>query len=267
MGQTLGRGIFFLLGGACSAVFFLFLFKVRFAKIARLDGLDQAKGDFLATISHELKNPLAALKEGLSLLAAQGEELSPSGRARAFSACLIASKRLEAMLNNLLRLSRGDGSGMRHDFAVGDIAEALQMAMDEVRPLAEKKGMRIRSEPAPGLRACFNWDGMIQVFENLLLNAIKYGSDQTPIEVQTLVHGHSSQLEVSITNQGHGISEPEMDKIFDRFFRGENAKSKSGMGVGLHVVREIVETHGGTVHVASTDGVTRFSVLLPSAQR
>ncbi len=243
----------------------------------RLESLDSAKNEFLATISHEIKNPLAALKEGMNLLASQSEQMLPAARNRAFSACLIAAKRLESMINNLLHHSRMETGLFDFDLTPKDLSAAIHTAMEEVRPLAQRKCMNIEFKGDTELRAAFNWDGMVQVFENLLLNAIKYGDENTTIEVRarttqrTLdearsLRGEAAELphfELAVINEGSRISENDLKQLFDRFYRGSNSKLQQGMGLGLHVVKRIIEAHHGGISAASESGKTRFQLWIP----
>jgi signal transduction histidine kinase len=245
----------------------------------KLQQLDQAKTEFLATISHEIKNPLAALKEGLNLLSTHNEALSPAARAKGFAACLIASKRLESMINNLLQNSRMETGIFKKDMHFKDLQVPLQTAMDEVRPMAEKRQIRIEFTPDCGnLMATFSSDGMIQVFENLFLNAIKYGSENSTIEVHTTRTRRPAQnkgepvpqIQIEIANSGPTIDESELKRIFERFYRGSNlgalngnATTPSGMGLGLHVVKTIIEAHHGDIAVHSVKGRTTFRIWLP----
>ncbi len=243
----------------------------------KLQKLDQAKTEFLATISHEIKNPLAALKEGLNLLSTRNESLTPAARAKGFAACLIASKRLESMINNLLQNSRMEAGFFRQDMRFKDLHLPLQTAMDEVRPMAEKRQIRFEFTPETGsLMATFSSDGMTQVFENLFLNAIKYGSENSVIEVKASRTRRPSQNKgdpipqvwIEISNSGPTIDDSELKRIFERFYRGSNLGNAaviapSGMGLGLHVVKTIIEAHHGEISVRSSKGGTTFKIFLP----
>ena len=247
------------------------------AMATRLEALDLAKAEFLATVSHEFKNPLTALKEGLGLLAYQGEELPAAVRGRALGACLIASKRLEAMMNNLLAASSLDRGAQRLEVSLRDLREPLQGAIDEVRLLADKRGMSILADLSPDadLRACFNADGFHQVFENLLFNAIKYGDEGSVISVTARavvrpLRGSEgppvAQAEVAVINRGRPLDAHETERVFERFYRGQNAGAR-GLGVGLHIVKQIVEAHFGEVAaIPLADGMC-FRVRLPHRPR
>lgn len=235
----------------------------------RLEHLDAAKKEFLATVSHEIKNPLAALKEGMNLLSTQGDTMLPHARNRAYSACLIASKRLESMINNLLHNSRMEMGLFEFDLTLKDLSGAIHIAMEEVRPLAQKKGMQIEYKGDPEILAAFNWDGMVQVFENLLLNAIKYGNETSIIEVHArmtqkqIENAELPHLELSVINDGARLPDEDLSQVFDRFYRGSNSKLQQGMGLGLHVVKKIVEAHHGGITAASEAGKTRFQLWIP----
>jgi signal transduction histidine kinase len=236
---------------------------------ARLEHLDSAKSEFLATISHEIKNPLAALKEGMNLLSSQGDSMLPLARSKAYSACLIAAKRLESMINNLLHHSRMEMGLFNFDLTPKSLTAVIRTAVDEVRPLADRKGMSIEYKGDEEIQAAFNWDGMVQVFENLLLNAIKYGNENSVIEVRAAIQSRAIEnaelphLELAVINDGKAISATDLAQVFERFYRGSNSKLQQGMGLGLHVVKRIVEAHHGGISAASEAGKTRFELWLP----
>ncbi|HLD99516.1 MAG TPA: HAMP domain-containing sensor histidine kinase [Bdellovibrionota bacterium] len=231
---------------------------------ARLESLDQAKNEFLATISHEIRNPMAALKEGLNLLSSEERKLSTESQKKCLSACLIASKRLEFMINNLLNLSKTGSGIFEADFSNRNLSSAIQTAVDEVRPLAEKKSIALRLVAPETVLAFFHWDGVVQAFVNLLLNAIKYGLEGSLIEVSVGVsESTGAGVQVDVTNSGVDIARDELSKIFDRFYRGANSVKQQGMGIGLHVVKKVVEAHRGDVNVSSESGKTIFRVRLP----
>lgn len=237
----------------------------------RLEELERSKGEFLAMVSHEFKNPLTALKEGLTLLSSRSESLAPQSREKAFAACLIASKRLESMMNNLLRHARLESGFFDFDLALKDLSGAIRTAVEEVEPLAAKKGMSIRYVGPKELFASFNWDGIIHALENLLLNAIKYGTEKTNIDVAVAESAVNSNpdvpgahgIEISILNSGRQMATMELSRIFDRFYRGTNSQNQQGLGLGLHVVKRIVEAHHGKIAVSSENGKTEFKILIP----
>ncbi len=241
----------------------------------RLESLQRAKSDFLATLSHEIKNPLAALREGLSFLTSRGESLSPYAKSRGFSACQLSAKRLESIIGNLLKSSFSENGFFEFDLATQDLSEAIHAAIEEVRPLANKKEVEIECSAPPELMAAFNRDGMIQILENLLINAIKYGEGGTPVKVTVAACDsagvsdsgetklHVPHVEISVENRGQGPAIDDQAKLFDRFYRGNNTGGKAGLGLGLYVVKRIVEAHHGNVRAEFHDGVTCFRFWVP----
>jgi two-component system sensor histidine kinase VanS len=167
----------------------------------------------------------------------------------------------------------------RQDMRFKDLHLPLQTAMDEVRPMAEKRQIRFDFAPESGsMMATFSSDGMTQVFENLFLNAIKYGSENSSIEVHVSRVRRPAQHKgdpipqvlIEISNSGPTIDDTELKRIFERFYRGTNLVSSSassitpsGMGLGLHVVKTIIEAHHGEISVHSLKGRTTFKIYLP----
>jgi signal transduction histidine kinase len=239
------------------------------AMAEKLEQLDDAKSEFLATISHEFKNPLAALKEGLGLLSGRNEFLSPESRAKTFAACIIASKRLESMMMNLLCHSRMESGLYQFDLSRKDFVSAIYVAMDEIAPVAAKKSMSVSYRGLPKLLGAFNWDGVIQVMENLILNAIKYGREGTEVGVFTEMRTDLDEIplfEIRVSNvseRGDELAEGDLESLFDRFYRGGNSSQKQGLGLGLHVVKRIVQAHHGNVSVDRLGDRTEFKVHIP----
>lgn len=230
----------------------------------KLESLDQAKTEFLETLSHEIKNPLAALKEGLNLLSRKDANLSEASRQRGFNACLIASKRVETMINNLLSVASAEKNLFDFEKAQKNFPLAVQTAMDEVRPLAEKKGIQLQLKAAPNVMVLFNWDAMVQVFENLLLNAIKYGQENSVVDVEVSADATGEKIICTVSNVGSGFSDQETTHVFDRFYRASNSSKQKGLGIGLHVVKKIIEAHEGEVSASSSAGKTSLQFSLPA---
>jgi len=239
------------------------------AMAEKLEQLDEAKSEFLTTISHEFKNPLAALKEGLALLSTRGEFLSAESRAKTFAACTIASKRLESMMMNLLCHSRMEKGLYQFDLSRKDFASVIRVAMDEIAPVAAKKSMTVSYRGLDSLLGAFNWDGMIQVMENLILNAIKYGREGTEIGIFTEVRTDLDSVPIAeirvlnISDRGDQLAEADLESLFDRFYRGNNSAQKQGLGLGLHVVKRIVQAHLGSVSVDRMGDQTEFKIHIP----
>lgn len=236
------------------------------AMAAKIEELDRMKGDFLSTVSHELKTPLTALKEGLLLMAEKREALPASAAARTIDVCTQATKRLEMMIQNLLDHAKMESGFYSFDERPKNFVSVLQEAIEGVRPIAERRGLAIELHVrTPSHEAAFSSDGIRHAIENLLVNAIKYGDGSRPItiEVERIESRPVPQLEVRVSNYGKSLLPAELTQVFERFFRARNADGQKGVGLGLSVVKRIIEAHHGSVAAESSGGVTCFSFRMP----
>ncbi|MEW6057393.1 MAG: HAMP domain-containing sensor histidine kinase [Bdellovibrionota bacterium] len=233
---------------------------------ARLEELDRMKGDFVSTVSHELRTPLTALKEGLTLLSEKQQSLPSNVSERTLEICNQATKRLEMMIQNLLNHAKMESGFYSFDERPKNLISVLEAAIHGVKPIAERRGMIIDLlSQSSKIDAAFSTEGITHVIENLLLNAIKYGDNMRPIVVEVKRHETVPvpQLEVSVTNHGRGLLPNELTQVFERFFRASNAQGQQGVGLGLSVVKRIIEAHHGTVSAESAEGVTVFRLKMP----
>jgi signal transduction histidine kinase len=142
----------------------------------------------------------------------------------------------------------------------------VEAALQGVRPIADRRGMHIELRmQAKQPLAAFSTEGITHVLENLLFNAVKYGDASEPIvvEVKRLPGEPVAQLEVRVINRGKGLLPAELKQVFERFFRASNADGQKGVGLGLSVVKRIIEAHHGTVWAESEGGVTTFAFRIP----
>lgn len=229
--------------------------------------IQRLKERFLMSVSHELRTPLSALSSSVDFLKDEFAELDPADRDRLLDAVRRGTLRLQALTTNLLDL----GSIQAGSFTVrpetvsveGPIREAL--AMSEV--LLAGKGQGAVLEVPPGLRAVrADSVRVVQVVANLLANASKYGPENDTILIS--VHEERDRVRVAITDHGDGIPPEEKQRVFDYFFRGaEAARTEKGFGIGLALVKGIVDAHEGEVGVESEPGAgTRFWFTLPVAR-
>lgn len=236
---------------------------------ARADALaeaDRRKDEFLAMLAHELRNPLGAIANSSYLLERLGTE-HPQ-KARAVEIIRRQIQHLVRMVDDLLdvsRITRGKVELRRESL---DLADVVRHAVETTRPLAEAKaqelGMELPREPIP-------LDGDVtrleQVLSNLLRNAVKFTNEGGRIDVSATRNGEHAILRVRDT--GIGIAPDLLPRVFDLFAQGEQAldRAGAGLGIGLTLVRSLVEMHGGSVEVRS-DGPgegSEFEVRLPLA--
>lgn len=236
------------------------------AMASRIEELDEMKNEFVATVSHELKTPLTALKEGLALLAEKREALNGRSLTRTIEVCNQSTKRLETLIENLLNHMRMESGFYDYDETEKDIRAVVENAVQGLRPIAERRGQAVKVEmPHCAVTAAFSTEGLRHVVENLLLNAIKYGDSAQPIRlhVRPIEDAPISLVEFSVLNHGKGIHPSELSRVFDRFFRGSNSHGQKGVGLGLNVVKRIIEAHHGDVSAESQNGITKFSFRIP----
>jgi len=209
------------------------------------------KSDFIDTVSHELKTPLASV----SLV---GETLCnrrniPQERLADYGSLLLnETAHLTRLLENFLTLSRITHSKNAYVMTAVNIREAVAEAIISLQPQIREGSFEVvclESAEVPNVRCDRN--AVVQVFENLIENAIKYSDDAKEIEI--LISSGSGQVAVTIKDNGTGILPEDMPHIFERFFRGRNA-GPGGSGLGLSIARDIVEAHGGRISVESAPG-------------
>ena len=233
---------------------------------ARLQELDRTKYEFFSEVSHQIKNPLAALKEGLDLLSPGQTGLSESSRRKAIAACLIATKRLEAMIENLMQHARIERGFKDFKMSYADLGELIQSAMVQVRPLADKNRIELTYLSSPiqshALHGKISTEGMSHVLENLLMNAIRYSEENTKVKIEADRSVENNELSLRVSNQAKFLPACEPSRLFERFYRGNPIEQPSGFGLGLYIVKSIIEAHRGTVEAQCDRRDNTFSVQL-----
>lgn len=225
--------------------------------------LNRVKDEFVATLSHELRTPLAAILGWVHLLR-RGD--GPGVEA----ACEVIERNARAqvaMIEDMLDVSRIASGKLRLDVQPTDLAGAVAAAVETIAPAAAAKGVRIERIVDPGEAAQITGDPtrLQQIFWNLLSNAVKF----TPRggRVQVVVERVDSHVEVVVADSGQGIAPEFLPHVFDRFRQQDAASNRThgGLGLGLSIVRNLVELHGGTIY-ARSDGEGKgaeFVVALP----
>lgn len=222
------------------------------------------KDEFLATVSHELRTPLTAVLGWAHMLRAG--QLDEQGAHNALETIERNARSQAQLIDDLLDVSRIITGKLRLDVRPIDPAAFIEMAIDAVRPAAEAKGVRIQKVMDTGVSSIAGDPARLQqVIWNLLSNAIKF----TPRggRVQIRLERVNSHIEIAVSDTGTGISTQFLPFVFDRFRQADGTTTRvhGGLGLGLSIVRHIVELHGGTVHVDSQGeglGAT-FTVKLP----
>jgi signal transduction histidine kinase len=238
--------------------------------LARLRDSFSKQREFVADAAHELKTPIAILKSSLQL--ALQRERSPLEYRTSLEQLLEDSKRFEKLLQKLLQLARAEQTSnyfnASHPLPLADVAISCIMAIDRVRQFAENKNVEIALEAPDSGSVRADEEDLELVWVNLIENAVQYSPPGTVVRV-TISRRNSKFLQVVVEDQGPGIPEHELERIFERFHRGDpsRARESGGFGLGLAIAKSLVEGWGGKISAASEVGRrTRMCVVLPIAE-
>lgn len=226
--------------------------------------LDAVRRDFVANVSHELKTPIGALTLLAETLAEGGDEAMLRQLAERLAR---EAARLGRIVDDLLDLSLVEAQEAPERTPV-PVAALLDEAVDRVRPAAEAAAIPLRVGPVP-LEVSIECDRnqVVGAIANVLDNAIKYSEAGSPVEI-SVVHADGF-VTIEVRDQGIGIPSRDLERIFERFYRVDRARSRAtgGTGLGLAIVRHVARAHGGDVQVESSEGEgSTFRLRLPQTQ-
>jgi len=239
---------------------------ITIVDITTMKVLDQLKSDFVAKVSHELRSPLSTIHEQLAVLVrdivggVSEQDQFILARAKEKTRALIA------LIGDLLDLSRIEDGSICHDTKPVRLDESLEMVVDFLKSQAESKNqtltLRFPKDPLPEIIA--DSFALESIFGNLITNAIKYTQNGGEIKVNVDMAGIN--IRVAVTDNGFGIADKYLDKIFERFYRVKDDKTRyiTGTGLGLPIVKGLVDSMNGFINVESTPGKgSTFTILLP----
>jgi signal transduction histidine kinase len=220
--------------------------------------------DFLADVSHELRTPIAALRTFNELLADEAA-MDDATRDEFMEQSRQQIERLDWLATNLLELSKIESGLVLLDLRPDDLRAVVENAVQQAMPSAERKDVTLTMNvPDEPIRQQHDPQRLGQVLGNLIGNAIKFTPAGGNVEVTLEETAEGAELRVADT--GVGIDPQELPNVFDRFYRGAQAHESraAGSGLGLSIVRSIVEMHDGRIAISSTPGAgTQVSVALP----
>jgi PAS domain S-box-containing protein len=230
-------------------------------------GLEVAKSDFIATLSHELRTPMTAVLGAAKTLLRDDIELGPERRKQLLEMIGAQGTRLTQITEEVLLANRLDRGDLRIDSERVDVSAVVAEAVETMRErLPESVSVRAVRSANGDAAALGDRDRIEQVLVNLLDNAVKYSPDGGEVVVKTVPSASTVRVEVS--DEGMGISPAEHDAVFEKFYRGDpqHRSVPSGTGLGLYVCRELVRRMGGTIGVRSEPGAgSTFWFDLPRA--
>ncbi|MCA1021876.1 two-component system histidine kinase PnpS [Halobacillus litoralis] len=234
-----------------------------FHDISELKQLEQMRKDFVANVSHELKTPITSIR-GFSETLLDGAMKDEQMLEQFLQIILKESGRLQSLIQDLLELSKLEREDFHLNIESVDVQRLLHDLLPIVEQHAEQKGVHLRSSVEGETIIRGDSSRLKQVFMNLLANAINYSRDDGEVSLQ--FEEKEDKVIVSVSDNGVGIPEDEVPRIFERFYRVDKARSRNsgGTGLGLAIVKHIIEAHHGNISVESVvDQGTTFYVEIP----
>ncbi len=235
--------------------------------ITRETEVNKLKNTFISNVSHELRTPVTVLRTYIDTLYNNNDDFDENTKKEFLHTIDIEAKRLHTMVNDILDFSRLESDAVELKKEYSDIVELIKQNINSIKILADEKNINInlniegKIPPVP-----INIESMDRVIRNLLSNAIKYSTDGKDILVSIKLSKDSKFVTFSVKDNGIGMAKEHLDKIFDRFYRIENATHTiKGTGLGLHLVKITIEKyHHGKITVESKEGKgSVFTVYLP----
>ncbi len=226
--------------------------------------LEEVRRDFVANISHELKTPIGAVSLLAEALVSASKE--PDQVKRFAKRLTKESERLAGIVQEIIELSRLQATDALTKADLVDIDTVVAAAVDQNRIVAEGHNVTLASGGDRGTEV-FGDEALLGVaLNNLIANAIQYSPDGSRVGIG--VSDRDGVVEIAVTDQGVGIPEDEVERVFERFYRSDPARSRNtgGTGLGLSIVKHVVQNHGGDIRVWSQPGRgSTFTIRLPSA--
>jgi len=234
--------------------------------ITREKQVSEMKSDFVSSVSHELRTPLSSIKAYVEMLV-DGEAPDDETRAEFYNIIQSETNRLSRLIDNILNISRIESGIVKVQREQVSLPAVIKEVMDVMQPQARARNIAL-SEPATPLyfQVYADKDMIYQALLNLVGNAIKYTPEGGSVTVETVVDDHDRMVTVHVTDTGVGIPQEALPHLFEKFYRvNDHKKLAKGTGLGLNLVKHIVETvHGGKVDVTSEAGQgSTFSLSLP----
>ena len=240
---------------------------IRFVDRSEARAAEQMRVDFVANASHELRTPLSTLIGYTETLREQGDEIDPDTRERFLAVVHDEARRMQRVVEDLISLSRIEAEKFSAPTDAVALEPLIDHASESARRMADERGSTVERQmasPLPPIAA----DGsqILQLLDNLITNALRYGEPGTPVTVAA--QGEGPMVRITVTDQGEGIAPEHLPRVTERFYRVDTSRSRSlgGTGLGLSIVKHIVERHRGRLIIDSVLGRgTSIHVLLPVA--
>ena len=240
-----------------------------FHDLTRIKQLENIRQEFVANVSHELRTPLSLIK-GFAETLLDGAKDNPDTATQFLQKIDKHSDRLLFLIEDLLTISKIESGQVALNRQPVDVREIVQRVCDDLSARAAKRQIILRNEISTGAKILADGDRLQQVLFNLAENAIKYGKPEGHVVFSARAKAEN-KMEISVSDDGPGIPAESIERIFERFYRVDRARSREsgGTGLGLAIVKHIVQAHGGEVWVKSElqKGSTFFFTIPSASER
>jgi len=230
-----------------------------------LQEADKLQQSLLNTISHDLRTPLASVIGVLSSLLEDGALLDAVTQQKLLKSAQNEARRLNWLVQNLLDMTRLEGGAIRMKTQPCDVHDVVGAALRQLGEIAQSHPVSVTIAPNLPLVPMDNVL-IVQVLVNVLDNALKYSPGETPVEIEAQTD--ADHLEIRVLDRGRGIPEEELERVFDKFFRGGSAGASNGTGLGLSICKGFVEAHNGRIVAKNrSQGGVEVAIFLPVKTR
>jgi two-component system phosphate regulon sensor histidine kinase PhoR len=238
---------------------------IRLIDRSEAHAAEQMRVDFVANASHELRTPLATLIGYTETLRDQGDELDGETRERFLTVIDDEAHRMQSVVEDLISLSRIEAERFSTPTEAVHLAPLIGQVVENSNRAAARRDSKLEVRIAPGLPPiAADSSQILQLLDNLVTNALRYGTPGTPVTVSAEPEG--AMVHLIIADEGEGIAPEHIKRVTERFYRVDTSRSRAlgGTGLGLSIVKHIVERHRGRLTIESKLGVgTKMHVLLP----
>jgi two-component system phosphate regulon sensor histidine kinase PhoR len=237
-----------------------------FHDLTRLKQLERTREEFVANVSHELRTPLSLIKGYVETLL-DGAKDNPEVATRFLQTIQRNAERLQFLIEDLLTISELESGRLKMNLQSVQLRPFVEKLLEDLRPQAKGRNVTLTNE-VPDLTAQADAERLQQVLANIVGNAIKYGRAEGQVAVSAR-NGEGDMIEVCVQDDGPGIPPEALERVFERFYRVDKARSREqgGTGLGLSIVKHIVQSHGGKVWARSESGNgAAFYFTLPTAE-
>lgn len=226
---------------------------------------EQKKNDLIVYMAHDLKTPLTSVIGYITLLLEE-KEIPPNLREKYMNIVLKKALRVEELTNQFFDITRYNLQKMPITKQKIDIGFLMEQLVEECKPMLEEKDLTCQLQKPAQILYEGDGDKLARAFENLLRNAVNYSFAHTQIDI--IMQEKSEEIHILFRNQSEKIPEYKLEKLFDKFYRADEARSSSsgGSGLGLAITKQIIELHGGTISVKNENDYIEFFIILKNTK-